>query len=379
MASQRQIEANLKNSAKSTGPSSAVGKARSRLNSTRHGMAGESATVEAGLSPEFAERRARWAPAYQPEGEAGEWALDQVVAASLRIERCGRSLEKLATLERERARVAWGQDREVEAATIAGRLSKDPVLGTRQLETTLAGVCLLLDAWFALARTLEAGRDWSEAEVSRALDLLGIALDARSGRTLINPPDESEPVAFRSVVVAEEAARLEALRDEALTPIEAMERQMAMDGDLALLSKPAKLMLRYERDAWRRYRESRKILQKPAPASSPATSPAPASLRPVVVPPMAPIQLGERAGVVERNEAKLEAMFGQDRRSLLAQAANFLADFTGHDNPLDLDGDLDWVDEVEMRRDAIVAERSQFRDATAAGLATNRLVMSDRK
>jgi hypothetical protein len=374
MATQRQIEANLKNSARSTGPTSEAGKARSRLNATKHGMAGESAAVEAGLSPEFAERRARWAPIHQPEGDDGEWALDQMVAASLRIERCGRSLDKLALLERQRARVAWGQDREVEAATIAGRLSKDPVLATRQLETTLAGVCLLLDAWFALARTLEAGRDWSEAEVSRAFDLLGIAPDARSGRTLIDPPDEpeSESVAFRLVVVAEEVARLEALRDEALAPIEAMERQLAMDGDLALLSGPAKLLLRYEREAWRRYRESEKVLRKPAPTPAPAPSPAPA---PVVPSPEAPLQLGEREGVIERNEAKLEAIFGMDHRTLLAGAAEFLAEFNGQEGPID----RGWVAESERKRGVVVAERSQLRDATAAGLAANRPVMNDRK
>jgi hypothetical protein len=57
MATQRQIEANQRNSMRSTGPSES-GKLRSRLNSTKHGLAGESAEVEAALSSAFEERRA---------------------------------------------------------------------------------------------------------------------------------------------------------------------------------------------------------------------------------------------------------------------------------------------------------------------------------
>ena len=55
-----------------------------------------------------------------------------------------------------------------------------------------------------------------------------------------------------------------------------------MVGDGALLSKPAKLLLRYERDAWRRYRESiRKSRPRPlplvevVPSQSAEPSPAP--------------------------------------------------------------------------------------------------------
>jgi hypothetical protein len=54
----------------------------------------------------------------------------------------------------------------------------------------------------------------------------------------------------------EEVERLEALRDEALIPLDVMDRRRAMIGDVALLSKPAKLLLRYERVTWRSYRES---------------------------------------------------------------------------------------------------------------------------
>src|SRR6516162_3083906 len=110
MATERQIEANRRNAARSTGPSES-GKARSRFNAVKHGMAGASAMVEPGLSAEFQERRARWGAEQKPVGEAAGWALDRAVAASLRIETCERSMEEMIASSRERARLAWDQDR----------------------------------------------------------------------------------------------------------------------------------------------------------------------------------------------------------------------------------------------------------------------------
>ena len=293
MATDRQIEANRRNSARSSGPTSEAGKARSRANSTKHGMAGESAVVEAGLSAEFAGRRARWAAEHQPVGEAGGWALDRAVAASLRIERCERALEELTGAGRERARLAWDQDRAIEAATIFGRLARDPVLASRQLEASLAGVELLVEAWVGLVATLQGGEDWSEAEASRALDLLGVAPDLRSGRSPIDGPEGSDPVAFRRTLALGEVDRLEELGETAMAPLDAMERRLAMRGDVALLSRPAKLVLRYERDAWRRYRESIREVQDPATPPV-VVAPAPVPL-PAVAHPSTSIDGGRRA------------------------------------------------------------------------------------
>ena len=255
MATERQIAANRRNSARSTGPRSEGGKAVSRANATKHGLAGASAMVGPGLSDEFRERRAKWAAEYDPAGESGHWALDRAVASSLRIERCERAVEELIGASRERAALAWDQDRAVEAAQVAGRLAKDPVLASRQLETTLAGVELLINAWCGLLRALETPEGWSDSDASRALDLLGIHADCRAGRTAIDGPEGAELVESRKALVLDEVDRLEEL-GAGLARLDEMDRRRAMAGDSALLSRPAKLVLRYERDAWRRYRES---------------------------------------------------------------------------------------------------------------------------
>ena len=348
MATERQIEANRRNASRSTGPTSEAGKARSRANATKHGMAGESAVVEPGLSAAFRERRARWAAEQQPVGEAGGWALDRAVAASLRIEACERSMEELTAASQERARLAWDQDRAVEAATIFGRLARDPVLASRQLQASLAGVERLVEAWLGLAATLVDGGDWSESEASRALDLLGVDADLRSGRTLVDGPAGTDPVAYRRELVREEVDRLEALAEEAMIPLDAMERRLAMEGDAALWSKPAKLVLRYERDAWRRFRESMREVQAPAPppvvaAPAPvvvsrpeareravaAPSPPPAGaapVRPGVVDRPGPVGPDDEDARLDELERRLEAMPEARGRSLpLAEAARPLA------------------------------------------------------
>jgi hypothetical protein len=264
MATERQIQANRRNSALSTGPTSEAGKSISRANATKHGMAGESAEVEAGLSDEFKKRRESWAAEHQPVGEGANYALDRVVAASLRIERCERTIDDVTSTCRERARLAWDQDRDIEAATIFGRLARDPVLASRQLQATLSGVILLIEAWFRLIAALETGNDWTESEASRALDLLGVAADLRNGRMPIDDPAGGYVVAFRQALALEQIERLEKLRDERLIPLDELERRQAMEGDIAILSKEAKLVLRYEREAWKRYKDSMKDLKAQA-------------------------------------------------------------------------------------------------------------------
>jgi hypothetical protein len=293
MASEKQIEANRRNSMRSSGPSDS-GKLRSRFNATKHGLAGELPEAEAAISPEFADRRAKWAVSFQPVDEPGEWALDRAVASSFQIERCERSINDLITDVQQRARLAWEEDRAVEAATTFGRLARDPILASRQLQTTLAGVVLLIEAWLLLIAPLEAGDDWPEAEASKALDLYGIAADLRSGRMLIDAPLGSDSVAFRLALALEEVERLEALRDEAMIPLDEMDRRHAMGGGLALLSNRAKLLLRYEREAWKRYNQSMKELKGQAPATPPVfAAPIPVIIKPPKPPekPVAPVKL----------------------------------------------------------------------------------------
>jgi len=241
-------------------------------------------------------------------------------------------MEDVTATFQERARLAWDEDQAVKAATIFGRLARDPVLASRQLQARLAGVMLLIEAWIGLVASLHAGRNWSESEASRALDLLGVAADLRSGPTLIDDIEGIDPVAFRRELALKEVDRLEAFRDEALVPLDEMERLQAMAGDVAILSKPAKLVLRYERDAWKRFRESMATIQAQA-------------VSPVVVVPA----LVEQPKVREQAATAPERSFEEERRALLAEAAPYLLEATSRGLDLNLDDEPAWLEELEGR------------------------------
>ncbi len=366
MASQRQIEANRRNSTTSSGPRSESGRNSSRLNAVKHGLAAELPSIEAGHSPEFLDRRAKWSAEFSPVGEAGQWAMDRAVAASFRIEQCEKAIDGVIDASRERATLAWDQDQAFEAATIAGRLARDPVLASRQLETGRAGVALLIEMWLRLVEALQAEGGWSESDASRALDLLGVPPDLRSGRTPIDGPEGSDLAEFRRALALDEVARLQGLHDEVMVELDDIERDRAMAGGGALLSKPAKLLLRYERDAWRRYRESIREVQASA---------------------ISPVEI-EKAPI--RTAGPSPALsFEDERRALLAEAAARLKS-EGVELPDSMPPDAEdgWLDELEQRLGAqyqapgspraLVSERTQLggiteeaKDSKTPGRAEN--------
>jgi hypothetical protein len=341
MATERQIESNKRNAMRSTGPTSAEGKARSRANALKHGMAAELPTLAVGHSPEFLDRRAKWSAEFQPESEAARWALDRAVAASLRIEQCERTFDGIMATASDRARLAWDQDRAVEAATIAGRLARDPVLASRELETTRAGVMLLMELWLRLIEAIVAG-GWSESDESKALDLLGVPADMRSGLTPIDAPEVSDLRAFREALALDEMARLKALRDEVMDELDEIERNRAMMGDAALFSKPAKLVLRYERDAWRRYRESIREVKDQALATIDAPPiPPEAIVRPATAKPAE-----KRHAVLADLEPPMPTE--QERHELLAEAKAYLASIGRPIDETEFGGDDEaWLYELD--------------------------------
>ena len=96
-------------------------------------------------------------------------------------------------------------------------------------------------------------------------------------------PREGDAPAARRALVASEVAGLQDLLKGCLIPLEEGECRRAMAGDLALISKPGRLLARYERDAWRYYRESMAAVDHPVPTPVPTPVP-PTPSRRVEVP-----------------------------------------------------------------------------------------------
>ena len=261
MATERQIEANRLNAARSTGPKSAGGKEKSRLNSFKHGMAGENLEVAEAMKLQFATRREEWSPEYRPKGKRGAWALDRLVAASFQIEQSEQSYRAALAEQSTRARLAWDVDRRADTALLMAKLGRQPGVVGARLEASWHGCDALVGAWAGLDSIAE----WGEAQTSMALDLLGIDPALRDGRTPLDTPIGVDPLVHRHELIEDEIVRLADLRDETFAEIDDLQRETAESGASAFETKPAQLALRYERDAWRRYRDASRELRRPDP------------------------------------------------------------------------------------------------------------------
>ncbi len=320
MATDRQIESNRRNSGLSTGPRTGPGKAASRRNAFKHGMAGTSTDAESFLLAEFDGRRREWADTIGPETAEANFALDRAVAASIRIERCEDALDALTVEQATCARLTWDDDRKVEAATLLGQLSKDPVLISAQLASTRLGADLLIATWDRLGESLVAKGDWSDFERSKALDLLGVPADLRDGRTPLDPPNGLDRADWLRSVAVNELTRLDRRKSEALNDIDVIKRRQAESATLVVLSKSATLILRYERDAWRRFRESMKAAKARTDAESTPTRlepPEPAVREPDRSPADNPVTPAMLARVEELNSGRSKPESAEEIANLL--------------------------------------------------------------
>ena len=275
MATQRQIEANRLNAQLSTGPRTQEGKDRSRGNALTHGLTAETVALDFSAARADAKelRKQNWGREFRPETAQAEYALDRAVAASFRIEDCEDALDTAADEHAARARMGWDIDARNHAATLADRLSKRPILIAAQLESTPHGADLKIAMWDALASSIEVNGTWTDAEASMALDLLGVSTALRSGRTPIDIRG-GDLAAHRLALANRERSRLIELKAETLEPLDALHRKQAERIAAALVTPTAALLLRYERDAWRRLREAmRDARQRPEPAAEPEPEP----------------------------------------------------------------------------------------------------------
>jgi hypothetical protein len=293
MATERQIEANRNNALKSTGPITAEGKASVSRNAWKHGMAAESALVDPAHAAEAARRRERWGAQVKPFNDMAAFALDRAVAASMRIELCEDTFDGMVVDQTARARLNWDSDRRIDAAILAEKLPKRPMLVARQLESTRQGAELMIEVWEQLALALEDGGVWDDTLASTALDLLGFGLHLRMRkfRTPLDAPRGTDPAEHRRNLAQRQIDRLKGLKATSLDTLDQLAQEQAIAALLVVLTKPAALVMRYESDAWRRYRSSmREASQRPKPGDDSASrfepepdpSPIPDDVQPII-------------------------------------------------------------------------------------------------
>ena len=318
MASLRQIQANRRNARKSTGPTSVEGKDRCRRNALRHGLAGAGDVTPEGETAAVVERAALWGEWLRPSGEPQTWLVRKVALHSLQMDRCVAHEEAVRALEAERAGLHWEEDRLRAAEELGATLAKNPPLIARRLAATKQGCDWLIARWETLAAELESLGAWDAPHRSHALDLLGVPSEFRNTPAPFDAPEGGDALTHALHAIADEIARLDAFKADALDDLDAEERAAARVGFGPGFSRDLTLLRRYEAACSRRFDASLKRLRDaqrhaptaerpseprverpapaqvatpappkvatPAPAPSPAQVPAPVRPAPIVVP-----------------------------------------------------------------------------------------------
>src|SRR5690242_18812739 len=82
MATPRQVEANRRNAQLSTGPVTEEGKARSRSNALKHGLAAETLLMPGDESGALTTRIGEWAAALEPRNPHEKWLVELAATES---------------------------------------------------------------------------------------------------------------------------------------------------------------------------------------------------------------------------------------------------------------------------------------------------------
>ena len=90
MASDRQIEANRRNARLSTGPTTALGKARSSLNAVRHGLSARNAVLPQEDHRAYLDLLASLKAEFRPQGPLEAFLVQQMASAQWRLLRTAR-------------------------------------------------------------------------------------------------------------------------------------------------------------------------------------------------------------------------------------------------------------------------------------------------
>jgi hypothetical protein len=85
MASQAKIEANRRNAQKSTGPKTAEGKDKVRLNALKHGLTAATVVLPHEDAEAYQERKEAWTRELNPPGELGRYLAERAVRLGGRL------------------------------------------------------------------------------------------------------------------------------------------------------------------------------------------------------------------------------------------------------------------------------------------------------
>ena len=252
MASQKQIAANKRNAARSTGPKSAEGRAKVARNALKHGLAGHGVVFPDEMAEQIQQRKSFFWKALKPDGPMQQWMFDRICIESVRADVCLHQVIALRDEAARRASESWDEDRELEAEELGARLSGKPELVQPKLRQSRHGTRWLAAQWEELERQFDVRGEWLEADSERAMDLLGLPVDGRAGTWSALAGGDADGSGIRALIGDEVAAlsrRVELFLDDRDDRARAdAEAGLGADGP------DVRRVLRYESEVLRRLR-----------------------------------------------------------------------------------------------------------------------------
>ena len=210
MTSLRQIEANQRNAKLSTGPRTEEGKRASRRNAVKHGLAGAGVVLPQAEAEAVNNRIAEWNSSLRPWNVFEVFLSEQIVVASIQVERCQHEQRNVRAVQAQRAAECWDDDRRLAAERLAEKLPKRPAVVSRELRRTKQGCALLIERWEALGEIYEVNGQFTEVQRNLALDLLGVIPELRDGRKKL----DANPVEVMTAELALLKSRMETALDD---------------------------------------------------------------------------------------------------------------------------------------------------------------------
>jgi hypothetical protein len=176
-------ETNRRNAQRSTGPKTAEGKAKARLNALKHGLRAEEFALPGEDQEELKRLTDEWVEYYQPRSPGERAVLDRCVYATVQLNRCTRYHQEAVAEQVRQAQEDWVKQQEDEVAALVEQLKTAPGEAVRKLKRSSLGCRWLIEQWTNLLRPIDEGQFWQPSERDLAIRLCGESPDPAHYRT----------------------------------------------------------------------------------------------------------------------------------------------------------------------------------------------------
>lgn len=171
-SSPARLAANRANARLSTGPKTEAGKAASRGNALKHGMAGEDLALPGEDAAEVDRRFEAMEGDLRPSTELSRYLVRRAALMTVRVERCARNEAAALSARVLAAPADFDESRLALADRLYAAIASQPATHARQLRGMPEGVDRLIVAYEGLRVNLEAGR-WADDHGRRMDELAG--------------------------------------------------------------------------------------------------------------------------------------------------------------------------------------------------------------